>query len=52
MKKIFVLPAILIICIGSTAQKWAKEYTSVNELSCGLSLVEKESKHGYVDKDG
>ena len=52
MKKILVMPAILIICISSTAQKWTKEYASVNELSCGLSLVEKDGKHGYVNKDG
>jgi hypothetical protein len=52
MKKIFVLPAILIMTIGSMAQKWTKEYVYVNELSCGLSLVEKDSKHGYVNKDG
>jgi hypothetical protein len=38
--------------ISGTAQKWAKEYGSVNEIACGLSLVEKDGKHGYVNKDG
>ena len=52
MKKIFVLPAILTLGIGSIAQKWAKEYVHVNEVACGLSLVEKDGKHGYVNKDG
>ena len=52
MKKIFILPALLLISIAGTAQKWAKEYGSVNEPSCGLSLVEKDGKHGYVNKDG
>ena len=52
MKKIFVLPALLIMSISGTAQKWAKEYVHVNDIACGLSLVEKDGKHGYVDKDG
>ena len=52
MKKIFVLPAILMLGISGIAQKWAKEYVHVNELACGLSLVEKDGKHGYVNKDG
>lgn len=52
MKKIFVLPAILLMSIGGMAQKWAKEYVHVNEIACGLALVEKDGKHGYVDKDG
>jgi hypothetical protein len=52
MKKIFVLPAMLLLGIGGIAQKWAKEYVHVNEPACGLSLVEKDGKHGYVNKDG
>ena len=52
MKKIFILPALILISMTGAAQKWAKEYGSVNELSCGLSLVEKDGKHGYVNKDG
>jgi|GEM_PF-838858 len=52
MKKIFVLPVMLLMSIGINAQKWAKEYVHVNEIACGLSLVEKDGKHGYVDKDG
>ena len=52
MKKIFVLPAIIFMSVSGNAQKWAKEYEHVNEIACGLSLVEKDGKHGYVDKDG
>jgi hypothetical protein len=36
MKKILVLPVILMMQIAGTAQKWTKEYEHVNDLSCGL----------------
>src|SRR6188508_656527 len=52
MKKIFILPALILISMWGTAQKWTKDYGSVNEIACGLSLVEKDGKHGYVNKDG
>ena len=52
MKKIFIVPAALLLGISSIAQKWTKEYAHVNEISCGLSLVEKDGKHGYVNKEG
>lgn len=52
MKKILVMPAILMMSISGMAQKWTKEYTHVNEASCGLALVEKDGKHGYVNKEG
>jgi len=44
MKKIFVLPAIMLMSMSGMAQKWAKEYVHVNEIARGLSLVEKDGK--------
>ena len=32
------------------AQKWAKEYVHVNEIARGSALVEKDGKHGYVNR--
>jgi hypothetical protein len=34
------------------AQAWTKKYDHVDECICGLSLVGKDKKHGFVDKNG
>lgn len=33
-------------------QPWTKEYDNVDQCVCGLSIVGKGDKHGFVDKDG
>lgn len=51
MKRIlflFMLPATLSV----SAQQWAKNFDFVDQCICGLSLVEKDNKHGYVDLGG
>lgn len=51
MKKLmFVL--LLPFFMPVFAQKWAKEYDFVNDLSNGVSLVKKSGKYGFVNKDG
>jgi hypothetical protein len=32
------LPALILMSMSGTAQKWTKDYGSVNESACGLSL--------------
>jgi hypothetical protein len=52
MKKLLLYPVIVMLTLEAAAQKWTKEYEFVNEVFCGLSLVEKNGKQGYVNKDG
>jgi hypothetical protein len=51
MKKlIFIL--MLPFFMPVFAQKWAKEFDFVNDNVCGLSLVKKSGKYGFVNKEG
>jgi hypothetical protein len=51
MKKLLFL-LMLPFFLPVYSQKWAKNFDFVNESSCGLSLVKKDGKYGFVDKDG
>ena len=51
MKKLMLL-LMMPFFLPAFAQKWAKEYDFVNECICGLSVVKKAGKYGYVDKQG
>ncbi|HNJ29053.1 MAG TPA: WG repeat-containing protein, partial [Ferruginibacter sp.] len=51
MKKILLL-FLLFPVLDSYAQKWEKNYESVDNCICGLSKVKKNGKIGYVNKDG
>ncbi|MBK8142145.1 MAG: hypothetical protein IPK57_15040 [Chitinophagaceae bacterium] len=51
MKYSLLLGAI-IISMAAYSQAWTKQYDHVDECTCGLSLVGKDDKHGFVDKDG
>lgn len=52
MKKIiFYLLGVFLLQDG-LAQSWAKEYDHVDDCVCGLSLVGKGDKHGFVNKEG
>jgi len=52
MKKLFLLLVTVALVLPLAAQKWAKNFDFVNECICGLSLVGKDKKYGYVDKAG
>jgi hypothetical protein len=51
MKKILLI-LMLPFFMPVFAQKWAKNFDFVNDISCGLSMVKKDGKYGFVDKDG
>ena len=51
MKYSLLLGAIVISMTGY-AQAWTKQYDHVDDCVCGLSLVGKGEKHGFVDKNG
>ena len=51
MKYSLLLGAIVISMTGY-AQAWTKQYDHVDDCVCGLSLVGKSDKHGFVDKNG
>ena len=52
MKKWLLSLLSLWIVNAGFAQAWAKQYDHVDECTCGLSLVGKGNKHGFVDKNG
>jgi hypothetical protein len=52
MKKYLFLSASLIFMISGYGQAWTKAYDHVDNCVCGLSLVEKSGKHGYVNEQG
>ncbi len=51
MRKILLL-FLLFPVLDSYAQKWEKNYESVDNCICGLSKVKKNGKIGYVNKEG
>ncbi|MBK8953170.1 MAG: WG repeat-containing protein [Chitinophagaceae bacterium] len=51
MKYIFFLIG-LIFTLSGYSQSWTKQYDYVDECSCGLSLVGKGDKKGFVNKEG
>src|SRR5678810_1209007 len=51
MKFILFFSSIWLSVAGS-AQSWAKQYDFVDECSCGLALVSKDGKRGFVTKEG
>ena len=51
MKNNFLVVAIIFSMAGY-GQAWTKQYDHVDECVCGLSLVRKGDKHGFVDKVG
>lgn len=50
--KRFLLLLALVSSVPLCAQKWAKQFDFVDQCICGLSLVGKDSKIGYVDVGG
>lgn len=51
MKKLLLL-FILFPVLSGHAQKWEKNYDFVDNCICGLSMVKKNGKIGYVNKEG
>lgn len=51
MKKLLLI-AVLPLFLHGYGQKWAKQYDFVNDNAFGVSLVKKDGKYGYVNKDG
>ena len=51
MKYILFFSAVWLSVAGS-AQQWTKQYDFVDECTCGLALVSKADKHGFVTKEG
>ena len=50
--KYSLLLSALIFTLAGYGQAWTKQYDHVDDCICGLSLVGKGDKHGFVDKDG
>ena len=50
--KYLLLFSALWFSFGGYAQAWTKEYDNVDECTCGLALVTKGDKHGFVTKEG
>ena len=38
--------------LSASPQQWARQFDFVDDASCGLALVGKGNKRGFVDKDG
>jgi hypothetical protein len=51
MKKLLLLITIPFM-LPAFSQKWAKEYDFVNDFANGASLVKKNGKYGFVNKEG
>lgn len=51
MKRLLLL-LVLTSSVSVYAQKWTKQYDFVDQCICGLSLVGKDNKIGYVDASG
>ena len=52
MKKYSLLVWLLTTGMYVVAQSWAKEYDRVDACNCGLALVKKAGKFGYVSEKG
>lgn len=52
MKYSILLLGALIFTLAGYGQAWTKQYDHVDDCICGLSLVGKGEKHGFVDKEG
>src|SRR5689334_15522869 len=52
MKKYYLLLCLLAISLYTVAQSWAKQYDRVDANNCGLALVKKDSKVGFVTERG
>ena len=50
MKYLFLVGSFLISLVGYE-QSWAKIYDRVDKYFCGLSIVGKGDKHGFVNKE-
>jgi len=51
MKRLLLL-LVLTSSVSVYAQKWAKQFDFVDQCICGLSLVGKDNKIGYVNEAG
>ena len=52
MKKYYLLICLFAISICAVAQPWAKNYDRVDACNCGLALVKKDGKFGFVTEQG
>src|SRR5690349_3203464 len=52
MKRYSLLLCLLATGIYAVAQPWTKKYDRIDACNCGLALVEKAGKFGYVSEQG
>jgi hypothetical protein len=50
--KAFITALLAMFILQADAQKWEKNYDYVDNCICGLSMVKKDGKVGYVNKEG
>ncbi len=52
MKRYSLFLCALAIGLMGLGQSWTKQYDRVDACNCGLALVEKNGKFGYVSEQG
>lgn len=52
MKKYSLLLCFLAAGVYAIAQPWTKKYDRIDACNCGLALVEKAGKFGFVNEEG
>lgn len=52
MKKYYLLICLFATSLYAVAQPWAKSYDRVDACDCGLALVKKDGKFGFVTEQG